>query len=169
MAEIIFITGGTRSGKSSFAKRLAEENSTNPVFLATARIWDKDFKERIKRHQDDRGDNWYTIEEEKNIDKLTIGDNTVVLDCITLWLTNIFHDNEYNMDKSLSEAKEIWDNFIRQDFKLIVVSNELGLSIHPENEIARKFNDLQGLMNQYIASCSTHAYLIISGIPIKIK
>ena len=169
MAKIIFITGGTRSGKSSFACKLAEEKSTKPVYLATARIWDDDFKERVKHHQDDRGGNWHTIEEEKNIDKLIIEGKTVVLDCITLWLTNIFHDNEYNLDKSLAEAKKIWDNFIRQDFELIAVSNELGLSIHPENKIARKFTDLQGFMNQYIALCSTHTYLIVSGIPIKIK
>ena len=169
MGEIIFITGGTRSGKSSFAIKLAEQNSDSPVYLATARIWDDDFKERVKRHQDDRDKKWHTIEEEKSIDKLNIGGKTVVLDCITLWLTNIFHDNQYNLDKSLAEAKKIWDNFIQQDFELIAVSNEIGLSIHPENKTARKFTDLQGFMNQYIASCSVHAYLVVSGIPIKIK
>jgi len=169
MADIIFVTGGTRSGKSSFAKKLAEQNSDNPVYLATARIWDDDFKDRVKHHQNDRDDNWHTIEEEKSIDKINIEGKTVVLDCITLWLTNIFHDNEYNLDKSLAEAKKIWDIFIRQDFELIAVSNELGLSIHPENKNARKFTDLQGFMNQHIASCSTHTYLIVSGIPIKIK
>ncbi|MCK5135216.1 MAG: bifunctional adenosylcobinamide kinase/adenosylcobinamide-phosphate guanylyltransferase [Bacteroidales bacterium] len=169
MADITFITGGTRSGKSSFANKLAEENSTHPVCLATARIWDDDFKERVKRHQNDRGDHWQTIEEEKSIDKIIVGGKTVVLDCITLWLTNIFHDNQYNLDKSLAEAKKIWDNFIQQDFELIAVSNELGLSIHPDNKIARKFTDLQGFMNQHIASCSAHTYLVVSGIPIKIK
>ncbi len=169
MADIIFITGGTRSGKSSFACKLAEENSTNPVYLATARIWDDDFKERVERHQNDRGDNWHTIEEEKNIDKIKVGGKTLVLDCITLWLTNIFHDNQYTLDKSLAEAKKIWDSFIQQDFKLIVVSNELGSSIHPENEMARKFTDLQGFMNQHIASCSANAYIVVSGIPVKIK
>jgi len=169
MARITFITGGTRSGKSNLAQKLAEANSTNPVYLATARIWDDDFKERVKRHQNDRDDNWHTIEEEKDIDKIITGGKTVVLDCITLWLTNIFHDNQYDLDKSLAEAKKIWDNFIQQDFELIAVSNEIGLSIHPENKIARKFTDLQGFMNQYIASCSTHTYLVVSGIPIKIK
>lgn len=169
MADIVFITGGTRSGKSSFACKLAEENSANPVYLATARMWDDDFKERVKRHQNDRGYNWHTIEEEKSIDKIDIGGKTVVLDCITLWLTNIFHDNQYNLDKSLAEAKKIWDSFIKQGFELIAVSNELGLSIHPEHKTARKFTDLQGFMNQHIASCSAHAYIVVSGIPIKIK
>lgn len=169
MDKITFITGGARSGKSSFAQRLAEEHSANPVYLATASIWDEDFNNRIKRHKADRGDNWQTIEEEKNIDKLNIDGKTVLLDCITLWLTNIYHDNQYDVEKSLSEAKQIWDKFILKDIKLFVVSNELGMSIHPENEIARKFTDLQGWMNQHIASCSTHAYLMVSGIPMKIK
>ena len=169
MAKVTFITGGTRSGKSSLAQKLAEENSVNPVYLATARIWDDDFNDRIKRHQTDRGKNWDTIEEEKHIDKLHLEGKTVVLDCVTLWLTNIFHDNEYDVDKSLAEAKNIWNNFIRQEFELIVVSNELGLSIHPENEVSRKFTDLQGWINQHIASCATCAYLVVSGLPIKIK
>ncbi|MFC2097241.1 bifunctional adenosylcobinamide kinase/adenosylcobinamide-phosphate guanylyltransferase [Bacteroidota bacterium] len=169
MTEITFITGGTRSGKSSFAQKLAEANSPKPVYLATARIWDEDFKERIKHHKSDRGNNWETIEEEKNIDKLNLKNKTIVLDCITLWLTNIFHDNKYDVEKSLTEAKKIWNNFIRQDFALFVVSNEIGMSVHPENEIARKFTDLQGWMNQYIASSSTHVYLMISGIQTKIK
>ena len=169
MANITFITGGARSGKSSFAQKLAEENSDNPIYLATARVWDKDFSDRIKRHKADRGDNWQTIEEEKSIDKLSIDGKTVMLDCITLWLTNIYHDNEYDIEKSLTEAKQIWNKFITKNIELFVVSNELGMSIHPENEIARKFTDLQGWMNQYIASSSNQAYLMISGIPMKIK
>jgi len=169
MADITFITGGTRSGKSSFAQKLAEESSVNPFYLATARVWDDDFKARIERHQSDRGEHWKTIEEEKELGKLELDGKTVVLDCVTLWLTNIFHDNSSDIEKSLTEAKAIWDGFIKQNFKLIVVSNELGMSVHPENEIARKFADLQGWMNQYIASCSDEAYLMVSGIPVKIK
>lgn len=169
MAEITFITGGARSGKSSFAHKLAEEKSANPVYLATARIWDDDFKKRVERHKNDRGNNWTTIEEEKSIDKHNLAKKVIVLDCVTLWLTNIFHDNEYNVDKSLTEAKNIWNKFINQDFELIVVSNELGMGIHPKNEASRKFTDLQGWMNQYIAKSSNNAFLIVSGIPLKIK
>lgn len=169
MANITFITGGARSGKSSYAQKLAENNSNNPIYLATARVWDEDFSDRIKRHKADRGDKWQTIEEEKSIDKLNIDNKTVMLDCITLWLTNIYHDNKYDVDKSLVEAKNIWNKFIDKDIELYVVSNELGMSIHPENEVARKFTDLQGWMNQHIASCSHKAYLMVSGIPMKIK
>jgi len=169
MANITFITGGARSGKSSYAQKLAEELSAKPVYLATARIWDNDFKDRVDKHKADRNEDWQTIEEEKQLSELYLRGKTVLLDCVSLWLTNIFHDNKYNIDKSLVEAKKEWDVFIKNDFQLIVVSNELGMGIHPEHESSRKFVDFQGWMNQYIAKTSNVAYLMVSGIPLKIK
>jgi adenosylcobinamide kinase/adenosylcobinamide-phosphate guanylyltransferase len=169
MAEITFITGGQRSGKSRFAQQLAQERSESPVYLATARVWDEDFEKRIKRHQSDRGEQWTTIEEEKELSKSDLSGKTVVLDCITLWLTNIFSDNEYDIDRSLSLAKEEWAKFISREFTLIVVSNELGMGIHAENEVARKFADLQGWMNQHIAASADKAILMVSGIPVQLK
>lgn len=169
MAEITFITGGQRSGKSSFAQRLAEEKSKLPIYLATARIWDDDFKLRVERHRSDRGDNWQTIEEEFQISKHDLSGKTVLLDCITLWLTNIFYDSKNDIDQSLELAKKEWDKFIKQNFNLIVVSNEVGMGVHPINEVARKFADLQGWMNQYIAKSANNVYLMVSGIPVKIK
>lgn len=164
-----FITGGQRSGKSSFAQELAEDMSDAPIYLATARIWDKDFEDRIKRHQSDRGDCWQTIEEEKELSKLNMEGKTVLLDCVTLWLTNIYHDFNYDIDQSLEYAKNEWGQFIAQDFVLIVVSNELGMGVHPESEAARKFADLQGWMNQFIAKTADDVYLMVSGIPMKVK
>lgn len=169
MADIIFITGGQRSGKSSFAQRLAEEKSEAPIYLATARIWDEDFELRVKRHQSDRSEQWQTIEEQINISKHNLTGKVVLLDCITLWLTNIFYENKNDVNGSLELAKTEWDKFISQDFTLLVVSNELGMGVHPENEIARKFADLQGWMNQYIAKTANHVQLMISGIPVKVK
>ena len=93
----------------------------------------------------------------------------LVLDCITLWLTNICYRNKNNVDISLAQAKKEWDKFVDQDFTLFVVSNELGMGIHPENEIARKFTDLQGWMNQYIAKNAHEVVLMVSGIPVNIK
>lgn len=168
-AQITFITGGQRSGKSSYAQQLAEKASHTPIYLATSRIWDEDFKQRILRHQSDRGEQWTTIEEEKKLSKLKLSNNTVLLDCITLWLTNIFYDNNNDIEKSLNEAKAEWDAFIQQNVNLIVVSNELGMGVHPENEIARKFADLQGWMNQYIAKTANTIILMVSGIPLEIK
>ena len=169
MTEITFITGGQRSGKSSFAQRLAEEQSEAPIYLATAHIWDDDFKQRVARHQADRGEQWQTIEEEFLLSKHNFTGKTVLLDCVTLWLTNIFYKNKNNIEQSLEVAKTEWDKLIQQNFKLIVVSNELGMGVHPENEVARKFADLQGWMNQYIAKTADTVLLMVSGIPVKIK
>lgn len=169
MANIIYITGGARSGKSSYAQGLAEEMSASPVYLATARIWDEDFKARVSRHKSDRDKRWQTIEEEKHLSKLSLNGRTVLMDCVTLWLTNIYHDTNYNIEQSLDEAKKEWDIFIKNEFQLIVVSNELGMGVHPEHESSRKFVDLQGWMNQYIAKTADTAYLLVSGVPVKIK
>jgi len=169
MAQITFITGGARSGKSSFAQQMAESASPNPVYLATARVWDEDFRLRIQRHQNDRGPHWINIEEEKQLSACDVEGQTVLLDCITLWLTNIFFDNQYDADRSLEEAKVEWNRFVQKDMNLIVVSNELGMGVHPVEESARKFADLQGWMNQYIARQANEVFLMISGIPVKIK
>lgn len=169
MREIIFITGGQRSGKSRFAQKLAEYSSVNPLYLATARRWDDDFEQRIRRHQADRGEQWETIEEEKRLSSLSLAGRTVLLDCITLWLTNIFHDNSYNLDAALEEAKSEWNGFIQQDFRLIVVSNEIGMGLHAPDEASRHFTDLQGWVNQYIAASADKAYMMVSGIPLQLK
>lgn len=169
MKRVIFITGGQRSGKSKFAQGLAESFSANPVYLATARVWDSDFKKRIERHKRDRGEHWDTLEVDKEIGSLNLKGKTILLDCITLWLTNIYHDNQYNLERSLSKAKEEWDKFSNQDFNLIVVSNEIGMSLHAPDESSRHFADLQGWINQHIAGKADQVYLMISGIPLELK
>ncbi len=169
MSKIIFITGGQRSGKSKYAQRLAEELSASPVYMATSRVWDTDFKDRIACHQDDRGEQWTTIEEEKRISRHSLRGNTVLLDCITLWLTNFYYDSGYDHDRALEEAKKEWNTFIQQDFTLIVISNELGMGVHPQMETARKFADMQGWMNQHLAQRADKVILMVSGIPVTIK
>ena len=169
MAKITFITGGSRSGKSRFAQQLAEQRSENPVYLATARIWDDDFAARVKRHRSDRDERWETVEEEKWLSEHDLSGRTVLVDCITLWLTNFFHDQQYQSDETLKAAREEWIRFTDRNADLIVVSNELGMGVHPENEAARKFADVQGWMNQFIARQAEEVYLMVSGIPVKIK
>lgn len=169
MRKIIFVTGGQRSGKSSYAQGLAEKLSANPLYLATARHWDEDFEKRIRRHQADRGDKWTTLEEEIHLSRHNLAEKTVLMDCVTLWLTNIFHDNHYQLDTTLEKAKTEWDAFIRQDFTLIVVSNEIGMSLHAPDEVSRHFTDLQGWMNQHIAKLADEVIFMVSGIPMKIK
>lgn len=169
MKEIIFVTGGQRSGKSRYAQNLAESLSEKPVYLATARRWDEDFENRIRRHQADRGEQWQTIEKDKEISSLDLSGKTVLLDCITLWLTNIFHDNAYDLNKSVEEAKAEWSKFVDQDFQLIVVSNEIGMCLHAPDEVSRHFTDLQGWINQHIATHADKVVAMISGIPLQLK
>ncbi|GET35220.1 adenosylcobinamide kinase/adenosylcobinamide phosphate guanyltransferase [Prolixibacter bellariivorans] len=169
MANVIFITGGQRSGKSSFAQQKAEELAPGPVYVATARVWDEEFRQRIQRHQHDRGPHWTTIEEEKYLSQPDLTGRVVVLDCVTLWLTNFFVDNDFNTEQSLEQAKAEWKQLIEQDFTLLVVSNEIGMGIIPDKEMTRHFADLQGWMNQFIARTANEVYLMVSGIPVKIK
>ena len=169
MAKVIFITGGQRSGKSSFAMQKALELSNTPVYLATSRIWDQDFNNRVERHKKDRSEQWINIEEEKEISKHNFSNKVIVLDCITLWLTNYFSDNNYDIEKSLNEAKKEWDKFIDQDCTVFVISNEIGMGVHGSTEGARKFTDLQGWMNQHIATLADEVILMVSGIPMKVK
>lgn len=169
MREIIYITGGQRSGKSGFAQRMAKELSETPVHLATARCWDEEFRKRIERHQAERAEEWRNLEEEVEISKLKLEGEVVMMDCITLWLTNIFCDSEFNLEKSLARAVEEWDKFIDQDFTLIVISNEIGMGVIPSESSTRAFVDLQGWMNQHVAKSADHVYTTISGIPLKLK
>lgn len=169
MAHITFVTGGQRSGKSSFAQDKALDLSPTPTYLATSRIWDEDFKERVKRHQDDRGPEWENIEEEVNIHQTNLEGKVVVIDCITLWLTNIFYDNDSQLDISFDKAKTIWTELMKQDAELIVVSNEIGMGMHAETTMGRRFQDLQGWANQFIAKHADEVVFMVSGIPMKIK
>jgi adenosylcobinamide kinase/adenosylcobinamide-phosphate guanylyltransferase len=170
MAELHLITGGQRSGKSSFAQKTALCLTQVPVYLATAQIWDDDFKDRINRHKAERGDNWENLEIPVYISQADVEGKVVLLDCITLWLTNIFfkHKN-LTIDEILGLAKQEFNKLLEQNAYFIVVTNEIGLGGHGENEVARKFTDLQGWMNQYIASLANEVTLMISGIPLKIK
>ena len=166
---ITLITGGARSGKSSYAQQLALSLSSNPVYVATARHWDDDFKKRIQRHQQERDERWTSIEEEKYISRLPIGDKTVVVDCVTLWLTNFFVDHKNDIDACLEECKKEIDALKEKPGRFIIITNELGMGMHAESEIGRKFTDLQGWMNQYIAKQADSVILMISGIPVTIK
>lgn len=169
MKHIILITGGQRSGKSKKAEELALSLSENPVYMATAHIWDEEFQERVRKHQERRGPQWTNIEEERNLSLHDMKGRVVVIDCVTLWLTNFFFANDSDVDKSLEEAKAEFDKFTTPDATYIFVTNEIGLGGVSENAVQRKFSDLQGWMNQYIAQQADEVILMVSGIPVKIK
>ena len=166
---IYYITGGERSGKSRYAMELALKLSGNPVYIATARQWDKDFQKRIDRHKSERDERWQNIEEEKHLSNLELTGQVAVMDCITLWLTNFYADTKHNVEESLTQAKNEFDKFTQQDFTLIVISNEIGMGVHADSEIGRKFVELQGWINQYIASKADKAILMVSGLPLTLK
>lgn len=168
MRRIVLITGGQRSGKSSYAEKLALSLSPTPVYVATAHIWDDEFRERVKRHQQGRGNNWTNIEEEKYLSKLDIEGRVAVVDCITLWCTNFYFETK-DVEKSLDMVKYEFDKFTSQDATYIFVTNEIGMGGTSENKVQRMFTDLLGWANQYIASKADEVILMVSGIPVKIK
>lgn len=168
MKKIILITGGQRSGKSRHAELLALKLSQNPVYLATAHIWDDEFHERVRKHQERRGSQWTNIEEEKELSLHNLTGRVVVIDCVTLWLTNFFFENS-DVDQTLEKVKTEFDRFTQYDATYIFVTNEIGSGGVSENAIQRKFTDLEGWMNQYIASKADEVILMVSGIPVKIK
>jgi adenosylcobinamide kinase/adenosylcobinamide-phosphate guanylyltransferase len=166
---IIYITGGARSGKSRFAQEKALQLSKSPVYVATAHIWDDNFAERVQLHKNERGPEWTTYESETDIYKLPIENQVVVIDCVTLWLTNLFVAFENNIDQSLTAFKEEIDAIAQLSGTFIIISNEIGMGVHAETEIGRKFTDLQGWANQYVASKADEAIFIVSGLPLNLK
>lgn len=169
MGRIILITGGARSGKSSYAEKLALSLSPNPIYLATARIWDEEFRKRVIRHQEMRGPEWTNIEEEKILSRHSLPGRTILIDCVTLWCTNYFYDLNADTDRALTDIKVEFERFTAQDATFIFVTNEIGMGGTSVNEIQRKFTDMQGWMNQYIAGRADEVILMVSGIPVKIK
>lgn len=162
------ITGGQRSGKSKKAEEIAMSLSDNPVYVATAHIWDEEFRERVKRHQERRGPQWANIEEEKFLSRHDLTGRVAVIDCVTLWLTNFFFENN-NVDETLTAVKEEFERFTKNDATYIFVTNEIGSGGVSDNAVQRQFTDLEGWMNQYIASCADEVILMVSGIAVKIK
>ncbi|MDX8554881.1 bifunctional adenosylcobinamide kinase/adenosylcobinamide-phosphate guanylyltransferase [Tenacibaculum sp. 1B UA] len=166
---IYYISGGERSGKSSYAQKLAESLSDTPIYLATSRIWDEDFQQRVDRHVSDRDERWTTVEEEKWLSKVISEKQTVVIDCVTLWLTNFFVDTKYDIEKALKIAKEEINKLVEIDANIIIISNEIGMGLHANSESGRKFTQLQGWTNQHIAKLADKATFMVSGLPLTLK
>ena len=175
MKRIILITGGQRSGKSMYAEKLALSLSAHPVYIATAHIWDDEFRERVDIHKQRRSSQWRNIEEEKWLSRHDINECVAVIDCITLWCTNFFFDHSLSeeqqpvVDEALHLIKKEFDQFTNQNAAFIFVTNEIGSGGVSESKIQRMFTDLEGWMNQYIASKADEVILMVSGIPVKIK
>jgi len=184
--KITFIIGGVRSGKSSFALNLANNyilfkkgvhggDEISPTlrkaYIATAEALDDEMKARIEEHKRKRGDDWDTYEEPINIvsriEEIRHKYDVILIDCLTLWLSNIIHsdfDVLYEIE-NLVNALRITHYALR----IYVISNEVGLGIVPDNALSRKFRDMSGYLNQRVASIADEVYFVTAGIPIKIK
>lgn len=167
--KIILITGGQRSGKSAFSEKLALMHSSAPVYMATARVADDEFRERVRLHRERRGPGWTTIEEETELGRHDLSGRVVLVDCVTMWATNMFFSCGEDVTASLARLKEEFDRLTSRDAVFIFVSNEIGSGGIAANPMQRRFTDLQGWFNQYIASAADEVYLTVSGIPLKIK
>lgn len=169
MSYIHLITGGERSGKSSYAESEALRLSESPVYLATARVWDEEFRQRILRHQERRGPEWTNIEEDIRPSKHDFTGRVVLIDCITLWATNYFFDMQQDVDQALAALKKEFDTLVQQDATFIFVTNELGMGGMSESRTQRLFTQLQGWMNQYVAARADRVTLMVSGLPLTVK
>ena len=175
MKKIILITGGQRSGKSTKAEELALSLSSHPVYMATAHIWDEEFRERVRKHQERRGPEWTNIEDEIHLSKHDMkACFPDVADRITITfkpskLTHWISSSQESIDNILTAAKKEFDAFTQHDATYIFVTNEIGLGGVSTNQLQRKFTDLQGWMNQYIAQKADEVILMVSGIALKLK
>lgn len=180
MTMIILVTGGARSGKSSFSESLYE-NKEDVVYIATSKIYDKEMEERVILHRQSRPLSWRTYEGNYELKKAVGEEKNYILDCVTVLLSNrmfdITKDEEFisfqlqgQVENTVfNELKCLIDEIRRRNYNLIMVTNEVGDSLVPESHIGRVFRDIQGRINQRIASVSDEVYLVWCGIPVKLK
>ena len=172
MGNTLFIIGGARSGKSSYALELGSGFPGRKGFIATAEAFDEEMKERISLHQKTRPLEWETIEEPvdlgKRLQNITGLYDVVIVDCLTLWLSNML-EREGDSEHIKTAVGHLTSVLKDISYKVIIVSNEVGLGIVPDNKIARLFRDLGGWMNQKVASVADDVYLVTCGIPMRIK
>ena len=185
MGKLIFITGGARSGKSSYAEKLAERIEGDILYVATSIPFDDEMKDRVKKHRERRPQNWATLETYKNFDvklpeKLE-GKAGVLFDCVTNMVSNLMlekvqDDEVISPDKAdkvqgyiESEVNKLMKVIHESSAVFIMVTNEVGMSLVPEYALGRLFRDAAGIINQRIAEKADEVYLCVSGIPVKIK
>jgi len=164
------ITGGSRSGKSRYALEVANF-AKKPFYIATAGVGDEEMEDRIKKHQAERGENWHTIEEEVHLayaitTAKVAGADCIVVDCLTLWTSNIMFDDKVELNRELEKVIKLIKG---TSITLIFVTNEVGSGIVPANKVSREFRDSAGIVNQRIAAAVENVILTVSGIPIFVK
>jgi len=170
--ETILVIGGCRSGKSSHALYLAEQISGQKIFIATCMPQDKEMEQRVLRHRQQRSSAWETLEVPfflpEAIHKNSTNGHVILVDCLTLWINNLIL-NDDQPDTIDDHIQNLTRSIEESDCPVILVSNEVGTGIVPENKLARLFRDITGFANQKIAACVNRVIWMVAGIPVKIK
>ncbi|WP_300329578.1 bifunctional adenosylcobinamide kinase/adenosylcobinamide-phosphate guanylyltransferase [Fusobacterium sp.] len=186
MGKLIYISGGARSGKSGFAEKYMDEKYDKKIYLATGVAFDEEMKDKISKHKRRRGKNWKTIENYKNLPTLLKGHiegyDAILLDCLTNMVSNLMIlDNDRDWEKitmeelnkvkerMVKDVNEILDFVEENNIDMVVVSNELGMGLVPDNYLGRYFREIAGKINQIAAKKSEEAYFVVSGIPMRLK
>lgn len=177
MAHTTFITGGARSGKSAFAERIATGFGAPLGYLATARSLDGEMDARIRKHRERRGGAWETLEEPLQVARILARHDgafrAILMDCLTLWLTNLLLQEEEPGDgteeRIVVEVERLCITLASMTTPVIIVSNEVGMGIVPEHRLGRIFRDIAGRANQLLAAAADEAWLVASGIPLRLK
>ena len=175
MAErtLTLVTGGIKSGKSSWALQQGEKLSGARAFIATAQALDDEMKNRIAKHRQSRGDAWVTFEEPKDlvplVDDITGRFDIILIDCLTIWLSNLL--TIYSMDEEAAAQQIVGLSacLSRTASRVYVISNETGMGIIPADPLSRLYQRLLGRLNSEVAAAADEVYLMVSGIPVKIK
>ena len=179
MGKIILVTGGARSGKSSFAEKLALKlGDGRAAYVATAQIFDDEMNFRVKLHQSRRGENWQTFEApfaaDEKISEAAKTFDAILFDCVTLYISNFLcaadvDDEKFLYDNLRELIQKLIDAAKTSEATTIFVSNEVGAGIVPENKLARRFRDLSGLANQMLAAEAEKVFLTVAGLAVDVK
>jgi len=172
LKQTLFVTGACRSGKSKFALVFADGSFKQKVFMATCCAKDEEMRQRIKKHRKARGSDWQTLEVATALSEAVASHSSradvILIDCLTLWVSNMLAENK-SQEEILARADALTQAIDEAQCSVILVSNEVGAGIVPENELARRFRDVAGLVNQKVAACVNSVVWMVAGIPVPIK
>ena len=171
--EIILVTGGVKSGKSSLALKMAEKQAESGAFIATATAGDEEMERKIAAHRQERGPGWCTYEEPRSlaarIEAAAARYDIVLVDCLTMWVSNLLTLYGLERNEVLDECARTVSALDRAPAPVILVTNETGMGIMPPDSLSRTFHDLLGKLNRDVAGIAASVIFMVSGIPLKIK